>query len=310
MTVPTDQEIAAVLQGEATAEVQALVEAWKRDHPDEFEQARWILARDSEIIFKEYDVEEVLHKLSATSTRGRQTISRSLRWVVGVAASMLLLCLGYWSIRPDMGTLTQLSSGSQTLVLSDGSQITLREGATLSYPQTFSGAERRVVLQGDAFFDIAEDPDFPFVITSDLGDIKVLGTSFDVSADSVELWVKVETGRVQLTSTIHRQSVVLDPGNIGQVSTRQVQKFDHGFVNLNAWRTGRLDFADSPLAEVVSDLRRYYGDSIYHSTSLDFPCRLTASFDQAALQEVMQVLEISCQLEIERRGNRYHIFNQ
>src|SRR5690606_14575437 len=68
------------------------------------------------------------------------------------------------------------------LMLSDGSNVWLDAGSTLKYPIAFIGAERKVEITGEAYFEVAKNPDMPFYVTHEDVNIKVLGTHFNVNA--------------------------------------------------------------------------------------------------------------------------------
>lgn len=68
------------------------------------------------------------------------------------------------------------------LELADGTHVWLNAESELSYPTRFAGEMREVRLKGEAFFDVAKNPDCPFVVRTDEVAVQVLGTSFNVSA--------------------------------------------------------------------------------------------------------------------------------
>ncbi len=86
------------------------------------------------------------------------------------------------------------------LILSDGSKVFLNSDSHLRYPSSFSEKERKVILSGEAFFEIEKDPSNPFIVETSGFNVKVTGTTFNVSAynDDKENSVTLHSGRVTI----------------------------------------------------------------------------------------------------------------
>ncbi|MGL4227928.1 MAG: FecR family protein, partial [Tannerellaceae bacterium] len=102
------------------------------------------------------------------------------------------------------------------LTLPDGSKVTLNNNSTLSYPVKFSGNERKIELDGEAFFEIEKDSLKPFLINTEGMDVRVLGTSFNLKAyeDDVETILSLKEGVVQAETTRsgEKENIKLEPG--------------------------------------------------------------------------------------------------
>ena len=79
-----------------------------------------------------------------------------------------------------MNTLYTPAGQRAQLVLQDGTEVWLNAKSKLTYPAQFKGAERRVTVEGEAFFNVAKDPSKPFIVSTQEVDMKVLGTQFNV----------------------------------------------------------------------------------------------------------------------------------
>ena len=88
--------------------------------------------------------------------------------------------------------------GLSTVILSDGSTVTLEQGSQLIYPSSFGGGQRKVYLQGEAFFEVAKNPAQPFLIYTGISVVQVVGTSFRIKANAGQSpdQIAVRTGRV------------------------------------------------------------------------------------------------------------------
>lgn len=146
--------------------------------------------------------------------------------------------------------------------LDDGTRVWLNADSRLRYPVVFPGNERRVYLEGEAYFDVGEDGDKRFVVEFAGQELTVTGTEFNVYAypeEEIALTTLV-TGSVTLTSTGSDASVALRPGQQARLASGggryTVRNVD---VNeITDWRKGDVVFNDIPLEKVFLKLRRWY----------------------------------------------------
>ena len=178
--------------------------------------------------------------------------------IAAAAAILGLLCVGIWQFLPSKPA--ELAAGSNTakseIRLEDGSHIFINKSAKLTYPEHFSGKNRLVKLEGEAFFEIAKDAAKPFIIETKLAKIQVVGTKFNVKSTDGRCSVFVEEGHV----------IVENNGQTGHLTAGQgVTVFENGAKfqpdprkNAAAWAHGSLRFDNTPLVEVLADLSDFY----------------------------------------------------
>ncbi|MGM9507752.1 FecR family protein [Larkinella sp. GY13] len=184
-----------------------------------------------------------------------------------------------------------------TLVLSDGSAITLEKNSRIRYPKTFTGSFREVYLSGEAFFEIARNPEKPFLIYANETVTKVLGTSFRIRAfdHEPEVAVAVRTGKVSVfaektfrkTKTQTRNGVLLIR-NQEVVFNRKTEQLQRGLVAKPelvavATHVQELDFEDVPVTQVLAKLEKAYGVAIDYKADLLEKCPITAQFSDETL---------------------------
>lgn len=151
--------------------------------------------------------------------------------------------------------------GEYTLTLEDGTVVWLNSDSRLKYPLKFTGNERRVVLEGEAFFDVSSDPDKPFIVETRNQKIEVLGTQFNVCAytDEPTVTTLVE-GSIDLTSSVTGKQHRLIPGE--QVRTDPASEelivSRVNVANIIAWTQGKFVFDDNTLEQVMRKLERWY----------------------------------------------------
>jgi ferric-dicitrate binding protein FerR (iron transport regulator) len=142
----------------------------------------------------------------------------------------------------------------------------LNAGSTLSYPAIFKGDQRKVKLEGEAYFEVAKDARHPFVVNADSVDIKVLGTHFNVSAYAEESQVTTTLieGSVSISKINTEGEMILKPDQqavydkkAGNVQLKQVDS--KAFA---AWREGQYLFEHENFGNIVKKLERGFNVKI------------------------------------------------
>ncbi len=181
------------------------------------------------------------------------------------------------------------------LALSDGSQVMLNAGSSIRYPVKFiKGQERKVYLQGEAYFDIETDKEHPFVVNANDMNVEVLGTEFNVSfypEDSHINTVLVE-GSVKLKSAAN-EPILLKPGQLGQWNKSNksmiVKKVETDLYT--AWKDGILLFRKTPFSSIRKKLERYFDVSIENKNVFLEKQTYTASFTYESLHDIMETFQ-------------------
>lgn len=229
-------------------------------------------------------------------------------WLRIAAAAAILIVGGLF-------TFNQLNSGldwqkiavtdiTKDLTLTDGSIIAINSTSELEYPTEFSMEERRVKLEGEAFFDIAKNPEKPFIIeTGDLR-IRVLGTSFNVRNFGNEnlAEITVRSGRVEVTHINGGFTQILEANDQltfdkKRKKVRDVSKDN----NLNAlgWWSGKLVFTSEKMSRVKQAIERTYDVELEFTNAEMLKCKYTISNDVKAqgLENFLEALKIALAFE-------------
>lgn len=193
----------------------------------------------------------------------------------------------------------------RAVVLNDGTQVELSPGSSIHYEESFNQSDRRVILEGEAFFDVARNPEKPFLVIANGLVTRVLGTSFTVSSNEQEVSVSVKTGRVEVISqenyerlknTDKRASatMVLKPNQMAVFSKKEASLTrslvaDPLIVNPSA-KPATLSFDNTPAAEVFERLANAYNIEIIYDPDTFSQCRLTVSLEDDQLFEKLDVI--------------------
>ncbi len=191
--------------------------------------------------------------------------------------------------------------------LPDGSRVFLNRDSYLTYPESFGRNNRKVRLEGEAFFDIAPNPAKPFTIDAGNARVRVLGTSFNVITDNGndEVEVYVSTGTVMLSSNDGSRSLTLEPGYIGKLSGSKSDSGLNTNENYLSWTTGTLNFDGERLEVVFSDLKKSFNINIIASEPSINDFRLTSLFENQPHDTIVQVICTTFNLHSVKEGETY-----
>lgn len=298
----TEHEIKEIidkyLQGKTTAQEEQLLEDFLDSYqPGNKDWNKELLGERSE------KATQLFAKVQQQITpQPKRTYRIMAYWKVAAAVIFLVAiswAIRYWPQDPVTGPLLTKATGpgqKSTLVLSDGTQVRLNSGSEITYPQRFSQQNREVILEGEAFFDVKNDPGRPFIIHSTVLKTTVLGTSFNISAfPGQDQHVTVATGRVKVEAPgeVSRQEVILSPaeqayfdrtkGNLG------TKKID--LVTVLAWKEGVLQFDKVTLEQAVKVLERWYNVRITLANEALKHCVIRGKYKDENLRNVLESLK-------------------
>jgi ferric-dicitrate binding protein FerR (iron transport regulator) len=251
------------------------------------------------------------------STQGRE---RRMTWrVIGIAASITLIvtvAFLYWkNVSPDFsgqndpaGKVAGLrhivndNAEPMKVTLPEGTQITLLPKSNLSFSAAFTARERKVFLEGEAFFEVTHDAHRPFmVITSELT-TKVLGTSFLVRAYKAlkETVVAVKTGKVSVYThpggddSKAPEPIILTPNQQAvynsdeQITRKELVKEPQVILPKP---TLRYNHTNAKVTDIIKSLEQNYGIDIQYDSAALSNCTITSDMSGAGF---MQQIEIIC----------------
>lgn len=242
------------------------------------------------------------------------------RRLMAIAATLLFLltATGLWKwfgAKEVQWAEVQAENTVREIELYDGTQVYLRPGSRLSYPVSAVSGERPVRLEGEAFFDVAEDPHTPFRITTSQSRITVLGTRFNVQAPVSDpvTHVTVESGKVQLETLNGEQKLVLIAGQLGTFNATNAELIQNYSPNLNelAWMRGDLKFRNTKLIEVLADMENAFDITIQLENDRLADCPLTGLYKlENGPESLLENLRSFLQIKWEKvQANEFVIHN-
>ena len=309
MKIPDLSIIEKTLNNEATPEESCEVIHWFRTP----EGQAWLAERidqDEKTIHVGEEEEWIDHPIpSAVMYQNiirqlhRQRIRRFIAYAAAVLIPIALIIGLFIRIDSQVDLLADdgydevyVPNGERMQVLfQDGSKVHLNSGSRIRYPKKFGLFERKVYLEGEAWFEVAQNKNRPFIVDLSYVDIKVLGTTFDVKAYPEEeaIFVALETGSIELKSRSFK-SYQLRPGEkavYNKASRRCEVLRSHDVKMYSAWRRNVLVFKSAPLSEVMKTLARTYDISFDVKDSAALRYTYTITTDSVNLTTVLKELE-------------------
>ncbi|MDR2389282.1 MAG: FecR domain-containing protein [Tannerellaceae bacterium] len=183
-----------------------------------------------------------------------------------VAVALLALCCVYiLNLRREAG-----DTGMQTIhvppgqrvevSLADGTNLWLNAGSTFTFPNAFARKSREVVLDGEAYFQVKENTQKPFIVQTPRGNIEVLGTEFNVQAyaQSPLFEVSLFSGSLRVCSADQTQQMLLEPNTRLLGKNHLWSKKPVLSLTPYLWKEGLICFDDEPVGGMIHKLELYY----------------------------------------------------
>ena len=317
MNRPSEELLHKTLENRATAAEATSVAEWLATDSGQAWASRYIGRDfDRQESCGDYEREEVASERIFARIKTALTRSRRRRILFRVAAVVIpvALVLGvalrldrqvggifsdaeYGEFVVDRGRRTQC-------LFQDGTVAHLNSESKIHYPVKFGLFERRIRLEGEAYFEVTHNPRRPFVVEFEGGEIQVLGTSFNVKAyrDDDIVAVTLDEGRVVLDDRrggrfeLSPSEQLLYDRRSGE--GRIVRGADA--MRYSIWKDDVISFRDTPLAEVLETLSRWYDVRFETDGQPDRPISYTFATDNTLLDNVLREMELISPVRFER----------
>ena len=205
-------------------------------------------------------------------------------------------------------TITVPRGGEYQLILADGTRVWLNAETELKYPVAFTGEVREVMLEGEAYFEVAKNVSRPFVVKAGQLDIKVLGTSFNVKAYPSETQqATLVQGKVEVRAENYFRE--LQPGEQLNYSSEgpEIRKVD--VKAYTSWKDQRFVFNDDLLEEVIHKIGRWYDVEFILRNPEVREIRFTGNLPKyRELEQVLNKLELTTHIRFVQDGRVIEVF--
>ncbi len=339
------------LSKEATnLELEELTILLKEDENEQFFHkliSNWWQIQDSKLLDAETDKDDHFNHILTKAKANQATpvvknippntspiINRTIliRWSIGVAALFIGLMVGIQfglfdatesnTNKNSYNEIVARKGTKSKLILPDGSQVWLNSESKLSYSLSFNDSVREVLLEGEAYFDIVNDKNRPFIVKTSAINIRVLGTAFNVKSYKED--PTIETTLVRGLIEVHNNSepsaskIILKPneklvfnkteatftqqeGDRAAKENKITQIFSISTLSKlipdsareeTSWVYGRLVFDGDSFVELAQKMERWYNKKIIIKNKKLLNTRFGGVFEDESVEEALRALQL------------------
>lgn len=204
----------------------------------------------------------------------------------------------------ELLTASTLKGGTYRITLPDGTEIWMNAASTLKFPVRFSGSERRVILDGEAYFEVFKDHKHPFIVEAADQRVQVLGTHFNINAYQDEPDLKTTL----LEGSVKTSGITLKPGEQAVEQQGRVKVSNVNTSIATAWKNGEFRFNNERLESIMRNISRWYNvDITYKIPALKNELFSGAISRYGNVSEVLQMLELTGTVHFRIEGRRITI---
>jgi transmembrane sensor len=241
---------------------------------------------------------------SITNTLGEKVATQEFGKLVYEKSSKANLNLAYDRLKVPFGKRFELR-------LADGSSILLNAGSELRYPRSFTGLDsRNLFLEGEAYFDVEENQNQPFIVHTEQMNVRVFGTKFNVSnyRNEDSPTAVLTEGSIAVydpSNTLDEQDYILIKP--GQQVTAQKDGFVVREVHTEkhiAWSKDKLYFVNDRFGDIIKELERHYDIRIINKSPELDDLRYTGTFTSETLIQVMDTFKSTTYFEYQVKTDK------
>ena len=239
-------------------------------------------------------------------SRKKESHAILYRHIVGYAAAVCIAVVSTWLVtnRPEPAVEQPViayeefstPSGQRALLkLHDGTTVWLNARSTLRYPNHFDKKERRVELDGEAFFEVKRNEEAPFIVSTEKANIKVLGTKFNVFAykGDEEFNASLVEGSVKVYSGDNdAEALQIAPHECVFWTGEKLEKSYYDNTDFLLWKEGIYAFDDVPFSEIIRKLELYYDVKIIVKDQSIYNWEYTGKFRQRdGIDQILHMIQ-------------------
>jgi transmembrane sensor len=310
------------LQNHLSGPEAQILQQWrseKRSHEVIYRQLEKIWRESGSIVQEPvYDAKQAWNKVDHQLGQGknRGTVRQFNQLAMAACIAGLLFIAGWLLYHKPLPSRQLAKADQMTLpvTLPDGSQVVLRKGATLSYPEVFSGNLREVALTGEAWFEVQHDTVHPFRIQTTRATLEVLGTSFTINSNDQQDELIVATGKVLFTNKVATaERHIINPQQSCVLTNKGFDIKPLHDQNFLSWKTGIIKFDNTPIDQVAVDLSNHYRLYIRPDSllmKLPVTPTITAKFNQQPIDSVLEEIKLLTNISYRKQNDTILLFKQ
>lgn len=291
------------ISGEATEQEKADIATWLDSSPENMREYLALRKLHDLMIWQQPEIKQSENKPKTSSSITRPIYS-FFREALKVAAIFLIAFLGVRYIFPEkpvvnpvvMQTLNVPAGQRAEITLADGTNVWLNANTTLTFPTQFSDENRLVKMEGEGFFEVAENKLRPFIVQTSKYDVKVWGTKFNLMAYSNKgiFETSLLEGSIEILRSGGTKGVLIKPEERIFLAADQLVVGPIVHYNHFLWKDGIISFNDETFPELVSKLELYFDLKIEVKNDKILKYRCTGKFrTKDGVEHILKVLQLS-----------------
>lgn len=275
-----------------------------------------IADRSQNINIPSWDKETVLKQIIQSKTKLSVTSKSPSRqryfWPAAIAASLLLILSFVFLIRPNGQLVSYQTLAAQKLEieLPDGSMAFLNASSTIQYNKEKFVQDRQVKIRGEAYFEVKEGS--TFIVNSDNGSVKVLGTTFNVFDRNALYEVHCFSGRVSVRYDDKKSEEVLVKWDRLKIENHILQEkaSNEVYDGVPDWKQEQSRFFNASFSEVIAELERQFDITIKSTPELKGLNNYNGGFAHDDLTKALDIISASVSYDYKIEGNTVTLFKR
>ncbi len=192
------------------------------------------------------------------------------------------------------------------LKLADGTDVWLNVASSITYPTVFTGKERKVVVTGEAYFEVTHNAAMPFIVkqANKNLEVRVLGTHFNVNTydDESSMNVTLLEGSVNVTG--NQSNILLSPGQQARVNDKGIKKINNANVEeVMAWKNGTFHFDGADIQIIMRQIEKWYNVDVVYKDNIKYSFVANISRD-VNVSQLLNILQLTDLVHFKIEGNK------
>lgn len=252
-----------------------------------------------------------IRKESTVNTEPKIVRMKPMLWFSRIAASLVVLvaCLFAFNHFNDVQSFNEeiLAETIEQSTLNDGSEIWLDKDASLAVAKEFNSSERRLKLEGKAYFDVQRDEAKPFIVQMGENTLEVLGTSFNIDNSSENVIVEVESGVVKVSTNTEVKTLTANQRAVLNYENDQIEVTQFT-GNRFTWYKNDVSLSSMEMEEAFEKIEDFYNVEINLSANVDRSCKVTSTlFKDSKIEDLLQVLKETHTMEYVKQDENIYL---
>lgn len=324
-----DEIIIASFSGEANSDELNYLRNWlnlSTDNQQTFEKLRqfWFNSySEFSVSTQEAQFDKLQTELSVNNSGKKVGIFPAMRWAA-VILLFISFAVAYWLSQGNVNNPAQVAevvkmiksnpAGQKSLItLPDSSQVWLNAQSTLTYYIPFN-ENRKLLLQGEAYFKVAHNPQSPFVVTTGNISTEAVGTAFNIKTSQKGVHVDLIQGKVKIENVNDylKESILLNPGEGISYEEEQniLTRHPTNLEEVLYWKDNILYFKRASFNEVISELQKWYGVQFFVAENMDRQWVFTGKFENESLKNVLLAISFAKKFDFTIEDKKIYVSPQ